>query len=70
MRLTRNQVTEKLKAGKEMFDNGREVRFVETGGFHGGHCNIYTFWWLRDRGLIQSRPAGNKEYPRYWYWGK
>jgi hypothetical protein len=68
MRLTRAQVIDKLKAEKELFDNGRSARFVEPGGLDGGLCNIFTFWWLRDKGLIISRPAGHAEYPRYWRW--
>ena len=70
MRLTRAQVIEKLKGGKELFDNGRTARFVEPGGFDGGHCNIFTFWWLRDKGLITFRCTGQSSHPRYWYWVK
>lgn len=63
MRLTRQQVMDRLKAGEELVDDGTMVKFKD-----GGHCNVFTFWWLRDKGLITLTPTPS--WPRYWYWVK
>lgn len=65
MRLNRQQVIERLKAGEELSDDGVMAKFKD-----GGQCNVFTFWWLRDRDLIIYRPAGHSKHPCYWYWNK
>ena len=67
MRLNRQQVIERLKAGEVLKDDGINSYFED-----GGHCNINTFWWLRDNNLISQKeeymkPSGNT---LNWHWNK
>ncbi len=65
MRITRQQVIDRLKDGEELYDDGFMVKVKD-----GGHCNVFTFWWLRDRNLIIFRRIGQANRPCYWYWNK
>lgn len=60
MRLTKEQVIARLRAGENLIDNGAMVKFKD-----GGHCNVFTFWRLRDDGLITAK---DKLYPVTWRW--
>ena len=65
MRLTKEQVIKRLKAGEPLVDNRIHVRFP-----NGDLCNIFAYWNLRDAGDIKPiypDPPVDGVY-RKWYW--
>lgn len=60
MRLTKQQVIDRLKSGEVLIDDGAMAKFKD-----GGQCNVFTFWRLRDDGHITSN---DNSYPMKWRW--
>jgi hypothetical protein len=65
MRLTKEQVIARLKAGEPLLDDKVQARFQD-----GGLCNVFTYWKLRDAGDIKPIYPDVPEPGVYrkWYW--